>query len=86
MNNIINIVVGLQKYPKIIKRDFFVPLDIVRCSREGSDGLTSYTRDEVLVVSMVLGEGLLEDGTPEGLILRDCGEEGSIATSLLFKR
>ena len=35
---------------------------------------------------MVLGEGLLEDGTPEGLILRDCGEEGSIATSLLCKR
>ena len=86
LNNIINLVVGLQNVPKIIKRGSRVILGVERCSSEGSDGIVGATTDDVLVVSVVLGEGLLDDGTPEALILRDFGKEGSPATSPLLKR
>jgi hypothetical protein len=74
LNNIINLVVGLQNVPKIIKRGGLVILGVERCAREGSDGIVGATTDDVLVVSVVLGEGLLDDGTPEALILRDFGK------------
>ena len=86
LNDIINLVVGTQKVPKIINRCVLVINGVERCSREGSDGIVGASTDDVLVVSVVLGEGLLDDGTPEALILRDCGKEGVPAISPLSKR
>ena len=56
-----------------------VHLIVERSAREGSDSIVGVATDGVLVVTVVLGEGLLEEGTPDALILRDLGEEGGVA-------
>ena len=79
-------VVFLQKGPQLISSHFTVPDIVEGGSGEGSDGIVRVATDDVLVVSVVLGEGLLEDGTPEALILRDRGKEGSVSTAIIIKR
>ena len=52
---------------------FFVHDILLGCTVEGSEGHGWVATDCVLVVAMVLGEGLLENSTPEGAILSDLG-------------
>ena len=80
LKDIISLVVGAQEGPKIIKCDVItVHLIVERSAREGSDSIVGVATDGVLVVTVVLGEGLLEDGTPDALIFRDLGEESGVA-------
>ena len=61
--------------------------NVVRHTSEGANSDASITTNDMLVVSMILGESLLEDGSPETTISRDAGKEsGKLAGTWLVER
>jgi len=60
--------------PEGVNGDLFVIIDLGRGSGEGLESCSGVTAFDVLVVAMVLGEGLLEDGSPERGVVSDVRE------------
>ena len=61
--------------------DVLVPNAGPRCPMQCAEGVHRVAGHDVLVVAVVLGEGLLQNGHPESLVGPDMSEEGIVAVA-----
>ena len=86
LNNIVPIIMPCQLLPQVIERG--VSLKVVLSieveehlegrSCQGPHCVGRIAALEVVIVTVVLGEGLLEDGAPYRLVFTDVAEKGAV--------